>query len=398
LGYPVSGSIWVIYPFTASTIGAEDEYVIQSNITNAFLVALNRVGKRHGLEVHAVYLTDAPNGWESVHNGIRFRFFPVTIGHNRGPEGFGKQWSLPLVKALVYEHPYIVFLFIGGGWFAISLAAVCKALSVPYCPIVAGWGIGTRRSLRWYYKNGLRTIVHTEAHKRRFAEAGVDTLNFLVMPMGVDTGLFQAKPESAYYHSGRAPHFITVGRIVPGKNLIGALRAFDYIRGVYPNSMFSVVGPVGDSQYWTTVQRFISECSMARHVRFCGTVRNDLLPAFYQGSDMMLFPSLSESFGFVIAESMACGTPVAALRGAGSPDELIDDGVDGILADNEEQLALRVIETLKDEQRLRQMAKAARRKVEERYSIERTYEQLVSLLFLDNEHNLSEHFQNYLKP
>jgi glycosyltransferase involved in cell wall biosynthesis len=371
--------IWIIYPFTANTLGTTENYFWESNRTNAFFVALRRIQKETGSQVSVVYLTDAAESHESIQDEIRFRFFPVSVGRGRGVGGFGKQWSIALISRLIRERPSLVFLFIGGGWFALTLAVICKGLGIPYCPIVAGWGVATRRSLRWYYGNALRTIVHTEAHKQRFANAGVNTQNFMVMPMGVDTQLFRAKPQSAYLRVKDDVRFIHVGRIVPGKNLIGALKVLSQVRGVYPNVVLDVVGPISDQEYWIKAQQFISGHSLEKQVCFHGKVENAVLPALYAQADLMLFPTLSESFGFVIAESMACGTPVVALRGAGSPEEIIEDGVDGILAD-EEQLAERTIALLEQPHELARMGVQAAQKIRRCYSHEQTYRDIRKLL------------------
>ena len=62
--------------------------------------------------------------------------------------------------------------------------------------------------------------------------------------------------------------------------------------------------------------------------------KRDLL----QGADALVFPiRWREPFGLVMAEALACGTPVVALR-AGSTPEVIRDGVTGFLCDDEDGL------------------------------------------------------------
>ena len=41
---------------------------------------------------------------------------------------------------------------------------------------------------------------------------------------------------------------------------------------------------------------------------------DDELPGYYQAADVFVFPSLTDTFGLVMLEAMACGTPVAAFR------------------------------------------------------------------------------------
>jgi glycosyltransferase involved in cell wall biosynthesis len=109
-------------------------------------------------------------------------------------------------------------------------------------------------------------------------------------------------------------------------------------------------------------------------------VPNEAMPEIYAQADLMLFPTLSESFGFVLAESMACGTPVAALSDRGSPDEIIQDGLNGILAKDEEELTNKILLLLRNPEQMKNMGKAARNKVVSNYSSNRTYDQLVVIL------------------
>jgi glycosyltransferase involved in cell wall biosynthesis len=60
--------------------------------------------------------------------------------------------------------------------------------------------------------------------------------------------------------------------------------------------------------------------------------------ALYGGARALLYPiQAREPFGLVLAEAMACGTPVAALD-RGAVREIVDDGVTGIVFDDLEQM------------------------------------------------------------
>jgi len=54
------------------------------------------------------------------------------------------------------------------------------------------------------------------------------------------------------------------------------------------------------------------------------------LAYFYQQADAFVFPSRTDTFGLVLIEAMACGTPVAAYPVTG-PIDVIDDGITGAL-------------------------------------------------------------------
>lgn len=67
-------------------------------------------------------------------------------------------------------------------------------------------------------------------------------------------------------------------------------------------------------------------------VRYVGRIRDDRrLAALYAASDVMVVPSLQESFGKTAAEAMACGTPVTAFANTGLLD-IVDHRQNGFLA------------------------------------------------------------------
>ena len=65
--------------------------------------------------------------------------------------------------------------------------------------------------------------------------------------------------------------------------------------------------------------------------RWFGVMSGDDLAAVYRSADVMVFPSVTDTFGLVIAESMACGTPVAAYPVPGPIDVVGRDSPGGVL-------------------------------------------------------------------
>jgi glycosyltransferase involved in cell wall biosynthesis len=64
-------------------------------------------------------------------------------------------------------------------------------------------------------------------------------------------------------------------------------------------------------------------------------------------ADVMVFPSRTDTFGLVMLEAMACGTPVAAYN-APSPLDVVEDGVTGTIADTLEEAVARASELDRD--------------------------------------------------
>jgi glycosyltransferase involved in cell wall biosynthesis len=69
-------------------------------------------------------------------------------------------------------------------------------------------------------------------------------------------------------------------------------------------------------------------------VEYCGEITEGQKGAFLGGAKALLFPiDWPEPFGLVMIESLACGTPVVAIRG-GSVPEVLEHGVNGFICDN----------------------------------------------------------------
>jgi D-inositol-3-phosphate glycosyltransferase len=69
-------------------------------------------------------------------------------------------------------------------------------------------------------------------------------------------------------------------------------------------------------------------------VIFTGSVKQETLPFFYSAADLCVVPSYYESFGLVVLESLACGTPVVATK-VGCAESVIRHGETGyVVADN----------------------------------------------------------------
>lgn len=129
---------------------------------------------------------------------------------------------------------------------------------------------------------------------------------------GVDLGLFAPVPEADL--GLPRPLFLYVGRVSYEKNL-EAFLALDL-----PGSkLVCGVGPL-----LPRLQREFPQ------VHWRGVVPRAELPRLYSAADVFVFPSRSDTFGLVMLEAMACGTPVAAFPVPG-PLDVVGDSPGGVL-------------------------------------------------------------------
>lgn len=113
---------------------------------------------------------------------------------------------------------------------------------------------------------------------------------------------------------------IHVGSASAYKNRIGALRAFAVLLAQVPEArMFLVHGPPQGEEL-----KFLEEAGCAGAVRFLPPLSRPQLREFFGAADALIFPSVSEGFGWPPLEAMACGCPVVSTTPA-SLREVVGD-------------------------------------------------------------------------
>jgi len=216
-------------------------------------------------------------------------------------------------------------------------------------------------------------VVPTEAHVRACPEIHGYEKKIRVIPFGVDLRRFTPRvhpDRPATFPDGDAPVALFVGRLVGYKGL-GVL--LDAVRGT---SLRVVI--VGDGPERAALEARIASEGLAGQVRLAGSVSDEELPAYYQAADYFVLPSLTaaEMFGIVLLEAMALEKPVITTALETGVREVNRAGETGLEVPVGDAAALRVaMERLAGDAALRQrFGGAGRRRVEERFTLERMIE------------------------
>jgi glycosyltransferase involved in cell wall biosynthesis len=139
-----------------------------------------------------------------------------------------------------------------------------------------------------------------------------------------------------------APVIGFVGRIEPRKGVLDLIAAAPAIRAGAPDARIVIVG----DDPWGAYPEYLAQVRAsddAVHVPW-----HDNAPGLMRHFDVLVAPSHQESFGTVLSEAMAVGTPVVATR-VGGLTEVVDDGITGLLVAPHEPdaLAAAVLEVLR---------------------------------------------------
>lgn len=160
------------------------------------------------------------------------------------------------------------------------------------------------------------------------------------------------KEDNFKISTGKNKKILFVGNIDKRKGIIYAIKAFEKFSKNNPEYIFNIVGKYNENDKYTKeLKRYINDNKLDNTINFVGRVDEEELESYYSNSDIFLFPSLNEGFGWVMMEAMAHGLPVIAFNNTAMP-YTVKDGINGFLAPNlnVEELSRLMKETLNNQE------------------------------------------------
>ncbi len=132
--------------------------------------------------------------------------------------------------------------------------------------------------------------------------------------------------EKEFYIRKKRNYLLYVGRIEPAKRLLDLLEVYCKYVNTHPNPLqLYVIGATTNNNYSQLVSRYVEHNNLSEHIVFWGQ-RNDVFH-FMKHARAIIIPSLSEGFGFCIAEAMFNGC-LAIGRDLGGTKEQMDNGLE----------------------------------------------------------------------
>jgi len=180
-----------------------------------------------------------------------------------------------------------------------------------YYGIPVNWGYWF---IRWFHKFSTKVLVTSESMRRELVSRDFERLE--VWNRGVDRSVFN--PSYREELEVKKPVILCVSRASKEKGLD------DFCQ-------LDVEGTkilVGDGPYLQELKKKYWD-----RVEFAGYKKGKELAEYYANADVFVFPSKTDTFGVVMLESIACGTPIAAYPVLG-PVDIIDEGVNGSMSDD----------------------------------------------------------------
>jgi glycosyltransferase involved in cell wall biosynthesis len=174
----------------------------------------------------------------------------------------------------------------------------------------------TWRFVKWFHKHSGRVLTTTDSMVQELQAHGFKG-NVIPWTRGVDRAIFTPDLRE----KTTAKYLLCVARVSKEKNLE------KFFELDYPGYLKIMVG---DGPMLETYKKQYPD------VHFAGAKRGKELARYYANAEVFVFPSQWETFGIVMIEAMACGTPVAAYPCQG-PKDVVDPGTTGFMNERLEE-------------------------------------------------------------
>ena len=207
-----------------------------------------------------------------------------------------------------------------------------------------------------------------------------------IMPPAMDVKRFPSK--WALHGDGKRPRgkglrkVFALGVLIPRKGFVHLVEAMPEVLEHFDCEL--IIGGEGPER--SRILKRAQQLGVANRVRLLGQVSTADVPEMMREADVFVLPSVPESSGYdetlgvVLLEALASGTPCVASRSGGIPD-VVEDKVDGFLVPpgDSSGLARSILRLLRDDALTETMGRTGRRKVEQRFSLERNAENTVAV-------------------
>lgn len=208
----------------------------------------------------------------------------------------------------------------------------------------------TWKFMLWFYDQMDSVVAPSRYYMRQLSEGGIDSDKISLLSRGVDLGVFhpgKAVPEYWRKHGLNGDFkFIYVGRVSPDKNLDMLVHSFEQLLASGRQADLAIVGD------GPLLEKLKTQYRNPR-ITFTGFLAGDELATAYATSDVMVFPSVTDTFGNAVLEAQASGLP-AIVSNQGGPAEIVTTNNSGIVFDTTRPDSLAEAMTrLYDDSRLR---------------------------------------------
>ncbi|MHB1065493.1 MAG: glycosyltransferase family 4 protein [Georgenia sp.] len=269
-------------------------------------------------------------------------------------------WPLAHARRLLGQlRPDVLHLHIGG--LTPTTQAVLARFVGRVPTVVTVHSVWDERVTRPFY-TGLDTVVGwsrwptvftsvSELAAGRVRQAARGRTPVHVLRNGVDVSRWLGDPANRPARGPEEPvHAVTAGRFVPRKRMLPLLAALRQARELLPPHLPLRVTLAGEGPELAQAQTYVRDNAMA-WVELVGRLTQTELVALYRDADIYLAPGTADAFSVAVQEAQAAGLAIVSREQSGAA-ELLTDGVEGLLAADDDALARAVARLVRDRELL----------------------------------------------
>ncbi|HEY8559740.1 MAG TPA: glycosyltransferase family 4 protein [Pyrinomonadaceae bacterium] len=195
-----------------------------------------------------------------------------------------------------------------------------------------------------------------------------------VAPLGIDTNLFTPHP---FREVPEVFEVVCIGRLVSVKAQHVLIEAIHELKKRNRRVRLRLIGDGPDR---ADLERFVAASELTEQVIFEGWRNQQQILELYRHADVFALASFAEGVPVALMEAMAMQIPCVATRITGIP-ELIRDGIDGLLVapSSVEELTDAIERLIEDTELRREIGKAGRKRVKEKYELARNVKRLAHI-------------------
>ncbi|WP_141266826.1 glycosyltransferase family 1 protein [Thermodesulfovibrio sp. Kuro-1] len=330
------------------------------SVFQTLMKALDEVDKTNK---YFVFVSSKQN---SIISSIPDSFEKVIFKHCPANPYFRVLWEQSILPFYIYKYKINVLYSVGN---ITSLLAPCNVVLFienvnPFSKIIKNWTLKEKlRNKLIFYLGWLSAL---KASKIRFCSKRsmeiikkiykIDEKKCFLLRHGLDLSSIKPNIENRFPFN----YILTVSVVAPHKNLEVLIKAFAILKShnLY-NGKLIVVGNTDCYQdYYNKLVNIINELKIQDDVIFSGAVNYKEIFDFYKNADCFVFPSLTETFGLPVIESLYFNVPVILSDGSKYKDlfipfnEIARDYAVYFDPYSEHELAEKIIQAIKNKQEI----------------------------------------------
>lgn len=295
-------------------------------------------GRGHQIKVLTTHLTGLPyeeqrDGYQIIRiRSLRRQPFRVSFLSMMAYVLAGFWTGLRLIRAFQPDVIHVHFAVPAGAlaWVLSKLTGVPYVLTAHLGDVPGGVPEKTTEWFRWVFPfthsiwQDAAVRVAVSAYTRELALQNYSE-EILVIPNGVDVNAL--KPESIQINE--PPVIVFAGRLMPQKAPLQVVRTLNEISNLPWTCLM-----IGDGPLLPDIKKMVTEANLEDRFTFTGWIEPEAVMKWFDQSDILFMPSLSEGLPVVGVQALAKGLAIVASRVGGFVD-LVDEARNGYLVERE---------------------------------------------------------------